>query len=219
MPHSPEHHIEHAEHAAHATRDPFDRNVTMTIAIVAAILACVTMLGHRAHTETLRLQGEAISLQTEASILHTRTTNKWAQYQAVNIRDHEYRAYLKLLAVMSPRPDTASVEKEAQAEWQGQVSKYKKTLPGLMDEARELEERTKKKQEEAQQRLHDSHLAHARADRFDYGELGVELGLVLCSLAVLTKRRGFWYSGIATTLAGVLVAGSGLLGLFMNAHH
>ena len=32
----------------------------------------------------------------------------------------------------------------------------------------------------------ESERAHHRADRFDLGELGVELALVLCSLAVLT---------------------------------
>jgi hypothetical protein len=37
-----EHHLEHAEHAQHAAHDPFDRRVTMTIAIIAAMLACVT---------------------------------------------------------------------------------------------------------------------------------------------------------------------------------
>ena len=44
--------MEHAEHAVHAAHDPFDRRVSMTIAIVAAALACITMLSHRAHNAT-----------------------------------------------------------------------------------------------------------------------------------------------------------------------
>src|SRR5271155_2220914 len=75
MSHGPEHQIEQAEHAVHASHDNFNKNVTMSIAIVAAVLACVTMLGHRSHNETLRLQGEALSLQTEASIKSTKTAN------------------------------------------------------------------------------------------------------------------------------------------------
>ena len=59
----PEHQIEHAEHAAHAAGDDFNRMVTMSIAIVAAILAGVTMLGHRLHNETLISQGEALQIQ------------------------------------------------------------------------------------------------------------------------------------------------------------
>jgi len=54
-----EHHLEHAEHAQHAAHSPFDRRVTMTIAIIAAMLACVTLLSHRAHNETLALEIEA----------------------------------------------------------------------------------------------------------------------------------------------------------------
>ena len=42
-------------------------------------------------------------------------------------------------------------------------------------------------------------------------ELGVELGLVLCSLAVLTKRPPFWYSGLTAAAVGVLLAGSAFL--------
>jgi hypothetical protein len=220
MTHGPEHHIEHAEHAQHAAHDPFDRQVTMSIAIVAAVLACVTMLGHRAHNETLRLQGEAIGLQTEASILHTRTTNKWAQYQAVNNRQHEYKAFLVLLAVTTTRTGTDDVEKKARKYWQGQVSKYEDNLPTFMKEARDLESKTEEKQKEARARVDASHDAHARADRFDYGELGVELGLVLCSLALLTKRRSFWLAGVGSALLGAVVAVSGLLGLFMgHGHH
>ena len=87
MSHGPEHQIEHAENAAHAAHDPFDRRVTISIAIVAAVLAGVTMLGHRAHNETLKLQGEALQAQTEGGIKHSLSANKWAQYQAQNKPD------------------------------------------------------------------------------------------------------------------------------------
>ena len=66
MTHGPDHHIEEAEHAAHAAHHPFDRLVAMTIAIVAAFLACATMLSHRAHTRTLQLQMEANNAGTKA---------------------------------------------------------------------------------------------------------------------------------------------------------
>jgi hypothetical protein len=47
--------------------------------------------------------------------------------------------------------------------------------------------------------------AHHRGDRFDLSELAVELGLVLCSLAVLTKRPPFWYVGAASAAIGVVI--------------
>src|SRR5271156_437269 len=111
MSHGPEHQIEHAEHAIHASHDSFNKNVTMSIAIVAAVLACVTMLGHRSHNETLRLQGEALGvqgeslglqgealeLQTKSSIESTKAANKWAYYQTKNTFQFESRIALDLL--------------------------------------------------------------------------------------------------------------------------
>ena len=64
-------HLEHVEHAEHAAHSPFDRRVAVTIAMVAAALACVTMFSHRAHNDTLRLQ-------TEAGILQTRASDRWS---------------------------------------------------------------------------------------------------------------------------------------------
>src|SRR5207249_5017127 len=214
MSHGPEHHIEEAEHAQHAARDPFDRSVTMSIAIIAAVLACVTMLGHRAHNGTLRLQGEALALQTEAGIAHANAANKWALYQAQNIREHEYKAFLVFLEVLTTKPDVQARMKEAETYWKGQVKKYGKELPKWMNEAKDLTAEGLEKQRGAKEKIDESHTVHLRGDRFDLSELGVELGLVLCSLAVLTKRRGFWIAGLVRALTCVLVAVSSLLGLF-----
>src|SRR5260370_42497114 len=78
MSHGPEHHIEHAQHAEHASHDEFNKRVTMSIAIVAAVLACVTMLGHRAHNETLLLQGEALRLRSEERRVGKECRSRWS---------------------------------------------------------------------------------------------------------------------------------------------
>ena len=75
MGHSVEHHIEHAEHAAHAAHDTFNTRVTISIAIIAAMLAGVSILGHKAHNLVLLKQ-------LEASMVKSEGFNKWAQFQA-----------------------------------------------------------------------------------------------------------------------------------------
>src|ERR1700686_2857939 len=92
MSHGPEHQMEHAEHAAHAAGDDFNRQVTMSIAIVAAVLACVTMVGHNAHNQTLILQGEALALQGEALQMQSHATREsanagkqWQYYGTKNL--------------------------------------------------------------------------------------------------------------------------------------
>ena len=66
-----------------------------------------------------------------------------------------------------------------------------------------------------EQKLTESHFAHDRGTRFDLGELAVELGLVLCSIAVLMKKAAFWFSGMAAAAVGAVIAATVL---FMSPH-
>lgn len=238
MTHGPGHHIEHAEHAAHATHDDFNKMVTMSIAIVAAVLACVTMLGHRAHNETLRLQGEALELQTKASIKSTETANKWAYYQSKNMFNLESEITVDLLNVMATREDRKTEYDKILKRYKKNVEDYKGTgnkakndksemteeekkkaegkLKRIQKEAEDMGEEAKKTMEESEHKIKESHYIHDKANRFDYGELGLQFGVVLCSLAILTKSRGFWLAGIISAIIGAIVAFSSF---FIAAHH
>ena len=50
-----------------------------------------------------------------------------------------------------------------------------------------------------------------REDRFDTGEVLLEIALVICSMTLLTKRKLFWFAGIAIGALGVLAALRGFL--------
>ncbi len=213
--------IEHAQHAAHGGR--FDRFVATSMAVIAALLATVTMLSHKAHNETLRYQGEANRLQSEANILHTQAADEWGFYQAKNIRRHEYLALSNLLKVTAPLAGKESDHARQIQAWEAKAKEYegdaeqdagavedneKKSLKVIRIEAERLEAEARQKRTEAAERLKESVHEHHQGDRFDLSELGVELGLVLCSLAVLTKRSPFWYAGLTAAAIGVIFAGS-----------
>lgn len=201
MSHGTEQHLEHAEHAQHAVHDPFNRLVAMTMAIVAAVLAGVTMMSHREHNDTLRLQ-------TEANIHHVKASDQWSYYQAKKNRQYLYEAAADVLGVIpKDATNTQAAEKmnKLAADWkQKKIDKYK-------EESEEIQKKAKEEVEEANLLQKESEHAHHRADRYDWGELGVELALVLCSIAILTKSRPFWYSGIGFGLLGLGVALSALL--------
>jgi hypothetical protein len=246
MSHGPEHHMEHAEHAVHAAGDAFNRNVTMSIAIVAAVLACVTMLGHRAHNETLRLQGEALRLQGEAlrfqgealqlqtlaSRESTNAANKWSYYQSKNLIHVQSKITLDLLTVLTTNEKSQEELEKVRALHKKNVEKYDKKLPEieaeghaiekksdeLMVKSREMIAESQKKMAESQKEMDESHRVHQKSNRFDLGELGLQFGVVLCSLAILTKGRGFWFAGLASSALGAVVAMSGQFGLFMGHH-
>jgi hypothetical protein len=197
MSHGPEHHIEEAEHAAHAAHSPFDRRVTITIAVVAALLACVTLLSHRAHNETLQLELASNDALTESA-------NEWNYYQAKKNREHLFESMVKLTGVLAKEANAGEKAAEHVASWTKEAERYK-------HEAAEIQEKAKEHQEESKRHKANSVKVHHRGDRYDLGELCVEIGLVLCSLAVLTKKTGFWYSGMVAAGLGALVALSGLL--------
>src|SRR5262249_42373714 len=112
MAHGPEHHIEHAEHAAHAAHDPFEKRVTLSIAITAAVLAAVTMLSHRSHNATLQYQMEA--------------SDQWNYFQAKKNRMYQYEAFdlATDMLLTIPFPDEWKKSKEYKT-WQDEWKKEK----------------------------------------------------------------------------------------------
>ena len=195
MSHGPEEHLEQAHHAQHARLDPFDRRVAMSMAIVAGVLACVTMFSHRQHNQTLRFQ-------SEANILQTRASDQWSFYQAKKQRQHQYETnavLLDLVAKDSANAKAGARAGETQKEWNANRERYGKEAEEIKGEAEKLENESKEHQ------LESTHSHHV-ADRLDLGELGVEIALILCSVAVLTKDAKFWLGGIVFAVAGAVAA-------------
>lgn len=202
-------------HGGHGhSDDPFDKRVAMTMAIVAAFLAFVTMLSHNAHNDTLLLQGEANRLQTESNIYHTQASDAWGYFQAKNIRSYQTHAYAGLYdALNHPLPPPAAKGKKEPpppaappailTEWQAQYKKYETELPKLQADAEGLVKKAEQAAEASRAKLEDSHHAHHKGARFDLAELAIELALILCSLAVLSKRAPFLYAGIGSVLVGL----------------
>src|SRR5206468_204930 len=110
-------------------------------------------------------------------------------------------------------------QKELRDVWQKKVAEYEAELKKIKATA-EAEKTTARQHEEASNdKLKQSHAAHDRGTRFDLGELGLQMGVVLCSLAILTKKRGFWYLGLLSAAAGLGVALTGVFGLFLGGGH
>lgn len=191
--------LEQAEHAQHAAHSSFDKRVAISIAIVAAVLATVSMLAHRTHNEVLRLQNEA-------SVKEVNASNGYAWYQATRVRQQALEINREMLEAQPIPTDAALVAKREKliAGWTAKIEEYKKDLKDRKADA----DGDKKK---AKDLGGESHLRHAQGDRLDLAHLAVELGLVLSSIAVLTKRKAFWMAGIIACFIGIGVAGSAFL--------
>jgi hypothetical protein len=84
------------EHAEHAQHRPDLAPVSLTMAVLAVLVAVATLLGHRAHTEEVVLQAKA--------------SDQWAYYQAKNIRQHEDELFADFSSVAVAK-DTATMDK------------------------------------------------------------------------------------------------------------
>jgi Domain of unknown function (DUF4337) len=179
-----EHHVEEAEHAQHAAHNPFDRRVALSMAIVAAALASVTLLSHRSHNEV--------------TVMKTEESDAWNYYQAKKNRGYMYAADAELLEALSkeaPNGEAGGKTEKLIKKWQDTEKRYDTDAEKLQEEAKKLQ--------------HEGHITHLSSNFFDLGELGIELALVLCSVALLAKRKEFWLIGISVGALGFVVAMGG----------
>jgi Domain of unknown function (DUF4337) len=169
------------EHAEHGHNNPTLAPVSLTMAVLAVLVAVASLLGHRAHTDEVVLQAKA--------------SDQWSYYQAKNIRAHEDDLFSELAAVMNSN-DAAGISKFRE-KYAQEAERYKHDKEDIQNEARKLQS------EVATQTK--------RADRYDLAEVFLEIGLVITSITMLSGRRIFWYLGIVFSVLGMAVAVSGAL--------
>jgi hypothetical protein len=196
----PHEHLEQAEHAEHHASDPFNQKVAVSMAIVAAILAGISMIGHRTHNEVLQLQGDSNRLRTEAATSEVEMSNLLAWYQAKKVRQTFYDVSSKVVDLMPSTDKTSS--KKFSEEWKEKASEYEKSneakenLPDLLEKGREAKKKADKRKAESQTAEDEAKHVHHKADWIDAGHLLAEVALVLCSITLLTKKKLFWYAGL-----------------------
>ncbi|QEL19431.1 DUF4337 family protein [Limnoglobus roseus] len=209
-------HLEHSHHAQHAAHDPFDRRVAVSMAIIAACLAGVATLGHRKHNDVLRIVGEANRLRTEAAAADVEKSNLFAWFQSKKNRTLQYEAAVVQVAQF-PADNKDPHARQVIDSWKKKLLEV--TDPGERkkqdDELAEINKKGKAKEAEAVRLLgeadelrDDAVHNHHQADRLDIAHLSAEIGLVVCSLALLTKRRGYWYFGMTATVVSLALAAS-----------
>ena len=178
--------VEHHEHAEHASGH--NKQIALVIAVLALFLAFSETLGKSAQTA-------ALSSNVEAS-------NLWSFFQAKNGRmtvvktAAENRA-LELSTITDPA-QKAATEKQIDA-WTKAVARWDDE-PSTGEGRKQLAERAKTAE-------HDRDLAMARYHHYEVASAAFQIGIVLCSAAVIT--------GMA--VLAFVAGGLGLLGLAFTA--
>ncbi len=166
------------EHAEHAREHPDLAPVTLTMAVLAVLVATVSLLGHRTHTEEI--------------IFQNKVTDQWAYYQAKNIRRHTDELFADLTTIVASKDAEAAAR--LHEKYRAEADRYKDDQKELDAKARELEK--------------EADLARRKGDRFDLSEVFLEIALVITSITLLSGRRMFWHLGLLLATAGVVLSAS-----------
>lgn len=167
------------EHSLAQHDDPSLLPVSLTVSILAVLIALVSLLGHRAHSRTLYTQNETIA--------------QWVYYESKATGRTSYDAMLDFLP-LAQLTDPASAAKLKET-YQHKIEHLDAEQEKIGAEAEALEIK-EMRQENA-------------ADRFDLGDVCLEAGLVIVSITLLTKRRLYWWIGLGFACVGILIAASG----------
>ncbi len=130
-----------------------------------------------------------------AAVIHkTEANDQWSYYQAKKIREH----------VLDVGATLASALGKGAADAQAAFSKMTAERDRYAQESEGIKQ-------EAEAREAESVRSEQRALRFDLGEGLLELGLVLCSLYFLSRRKSFPLFGAVSAALGLVLGASGFL--------
>ena len=155
--------------------------ISLAISILAVLVAMVTVLGHRSHTEAVLSQARA--------------ADQWNLYQAKKIRSDETGIAIDLLS-LQPSSDATAVQRKIE-EFRSRQEHWKDELAEEQKQAQEFESEVAK--------------AERRAVRYDLGEALLQISVVLCSVTLFTRRRLYFYLGLSIGAVGLIFAASALL--------
>lgn len=156
-------------------------HVSLIIAILAVLVAMVTVLGHRTHTRAVLEQ--------------TRAADQWNEYQARKLRVQQTQSENTLLS-LQPSVDATATQTRI-ATNKAQATKWQAELDQDREKAHELETEV-------------DH-AEREAARFDLGEALLQIAIVLASITLLTRHQRYVITALLLGVVGLLIAGSAFL--------
>jgi len=194
-PHENLEHAEHAQHAAHeGGRD--NKKIALIISVLALFLAFSETFGKSAQTAALNAQIEA--------------SNLWNFFQAKNIR-----RTLTIVASDSAKIDLATAPDEARKaliakqidEWTKTAARYRSEPEAGGGKGEGTQELSRRAQEMEKARDLELNKYH----NFEFASAAFQIGIVLCSAAVITGIVALAWGALGVGLLGVLFMTTGFV--------
>lgn len=152
------------------------KRVSLIIGVLAVLVAMVTVLSHREHTEAVLFQARA--------------SDQWSEYQGRRIRQAELGLAADMLS-LQPGISPAVLQPKLN-EYKARQERARQELEDDTTEAKKLEAEVR--------------IAERRAARFDLGEALLQIAVVLASITLLTRRWLYVLFALALGIGGILAA-------------
>jgi hypothetical protein len=168
----------------------FTKRVALTTAIFAVALAITSLGGNNAMKEMLLAQQQS--------------SDQWSFYQAKVLREHLYRSQ-KLRLEIDLIERGSGMRAEVKARVEGLLKKISEEEARYNAEKKEIEKEAKKLE-------HERDAYRSKDPCFDYGEVLLQIAIVMASVSILSGSRPVYYFAIISACLGAL---SSLNGFFL----
>ena len=188
----PEVEVPNTEELEEARGKKFTKHVALTTAVFAVALAVTSLGGNNAMKEMILAQQQA--------------SDQWAFYQAKAVREHLYRSQ-KLYIEADLLDRGGSMKPEAK-------EKLELALKTIADEEARFGTEKKEIEQEAKKLEHERDIYRNKDPYFDYGEVLLQIAIVMASIAILSGSRQAFYFGSAVAILGAVSSLNGFLLIF-----
>ena len=170
----------------------FTKHVALTTAIFAVILAVTSLGGNKAMKEMLLAQQQA--------------SDQWSFYQGKVVREHLYRSQ-KLRLEVDLLERGGMMKPEAR-------EKLESTLKKVAEEENRYATEKKEIEKGAKELEHERDVNRSKDPYFEYGEVLLQIAIVMASICILSGFRSIFYFALASAILGALFSLNGFLLVF-----
>jgi hypothetical protein len=170
----------------------FTKRVALTTAIFAVVLAITSLGGNHAMKEMLLSQQQA--------------SDQWSFYQAKVLREHLYRNQ-KLRLEIDLIERGGSMKPEVKDRVEGLLKKTTEEEARYNAEKKEIEK-------EARELEHERDVNRNKDPYFEYGEVLLQIAIVMASVSILSGSRPIYYFAIVSACLGAFSTLNGFLMIF-----
>jgi uncharacterized membrane protein YeiB len=126
---------------------------------------------------------------TEAVLQQARASDQWNLYQARKMRAFNAKSVADVLTALHANSEDVSKLAEKQSTY----------AESETDKATEEQNKAKEIEEKVE-------LAERKAERFDLGEALLQIGVIITSITLLTRKQIYWHLGTLFGVGGIVAA-------------